>query len=125
MADTHLERSRTAEAALRPETNVRKYAGINAFSAALEAGLGRDEAKKRSADAMAAVAADEAVTDAVRAAFRRVQIEKSQLGAEAGRLRREREALLRALAKALNVSESRAWQIARLDLEEDEQEEVA
>jgi uncharacterized protein YukE len=39
-------------------------------------------------------------------------------GREAARLRREKDALIRALADALHVSESEAWLIARLDVEE-------
>lgn len=97
-----------------------KIVGDNAYHAALAAGLGHDEAKRREAAARAQVRAQDALDDPVGATLRYQHRKLSSLHGEAARLRRERDALLSTLADALNIPESEAWLIARLDLEDDD-----
>jgi hypothetical protein len=85
-----------------------RFAGIDKADA-------KEIARRVSAAARLAALQDEPLAALVRDAIHR----RGQFIAEAARLRRERDALLGALAAAWHVSESEAWRIVRLDLEDD------
>ena len=94
--------------------------GRNAYFASLEAEMTPEEAKRAEEKAKAKARAELAVGDPVRQTINDLGKRLQLMGRETKRLRREREALIIALADALGVDEPTALQIARLDVEEDE-----